>query len=185
MSKLTIKGSGMTFERDIDDATAGQVMALVLGGSVPPPPAGASAATSSARTRRRAKPKTTTPGAVPKVKKRASGPAIVKDLSLRPKGKKAWPDVAMEKAPRTHQEKQLLAVFWLTREAGMDSGITVDHVNTCYQGAKWPRPSDLTNALSVTAKKSGWLDTSDKSDIKLTVAGEDHVDHDLPPKPKS
>lgn len=175
----------MTFEREIDDATVGHVMSLVLGGSAPSTPTKAPSATTSPRVKRRGKPKATTLGAVPKAKKRAAGPAIVKDLSLRPKGKTAWAEFAAEKAPRTHQEKQLLAVLWLTREAAMDNGITVDHVNTCYQGAKWPRPRDLTNALSVTAKKSGWLDTGDKSDIKLTVSGEDHVDHDLPPKPKS
>jgi hypothetical protein len=78
----------------------------------------------------------------------------------------------------------LVAVYWLAKESGLSSGITVDHINTCYQGAGRKRPSNLRNALAVTAMKKGWLDTSDGSDIKLTVPGEDFVVHELPPKKK-
>jgi len=107
---------------------------------------------------------------------------MVKDLSLRPKGKKAFADFVAEKQPSSHQQKQLVSVYWLAKEAGFSSGISVDHINTCYHGAGWRRPSDLRNALAVTAVRKGWLDTSDGSDIKLTVPGEDFVVHELPPK---
>jgi len=106
------------------------------------------------------------------------------DLSLRPKGKKAFAEFVAEKQPGSHQQKQLVAVYWLAKEAGLAFGITVDHINTCYQGAGWKRPGNLRNSLAVTSVKKGWLDTSDGNDIKLTVPGEDFVLHELPPPQK-
>ncbi len=77
-----------------------------------------------------------------------------------------------------------MAVYWLEKEAGMSSGITADHINTCYKAAGWKRPSNLGNAVAVTSTRKGWLDTSDGGNIKLTVPGEDFVTHELPPAEK-
>ena len=77
-----------------------------------------------------------------------------------------------------------MIVYWLREEAGISSGITVDHVNTCYAEANWARPADLRNALQVTAATKGWLDTSNMDDIRLTTRGEDELLHNLPPKKK-
>jgi hypothetical protein len=107
-------------------------------------------------------------------------------LSLRPKGKIAFADFIKEKQPKTHQEQQTAIVYWLRHEAGMSSGITVDHINTCYRAAGWRRPTDLlSSVMTNTAAKKGWLDTRDTDNITLTPPGEDMVVHDLPRKPPS
>jgi hypothetical protein len=41
-----------------------------------------------------------------------------------------------DKQPSSHQQKQLVAVYWLAKEARLSSGITVDHINTCYHGGR-------------------------------------------------
>ncbi len=85
-----------------------------------------------------------------------------------------------EKQPRNHFERQAVLVYWLGKIAGMEEGITVDHVNTCYVTAKWKRPAQFEANLQLTAARRGWIDTSDGSNIRITVPGEDFVVHDLP-----
>ena len=70
-------------------------------------------------------------------------------------------------------------MYWLQHVAEVD-GITVGHVNTCYQEAGWPRPKDLAVSLRLTASKTGWLDTSDAQNVTTTTLGEDFVRHSLP-----
>lgn len=124
-------------------------------------------------------------GAVkPKRRRRSGGPGIVKDLSLRPSGKTSFVTFAKEKKPRTHAEKQAVIVYWLQHEAGMSKGITPAHINTCYQEAGWPRPTDLVANLYLTAHRKGWLDTSDIENIIVPTRGEDLVQHSLPPAAK-
>jgi hypothetical protein len=104
-------------------------------------PAGAlSAAKASASTRREKRSSRRTGDSAAststgfKQTRRSGGPSVVKDLSLRPKGKKSFAEFVAEKQPGSHQQNQLVAVYWLAKEAGLASGITVDHINTGYQG---------------------------------------------------
>lgn len=91
-------------------------------------------------------------------------------------------EFAEEKQPRNHFEKQAVTIYWLAKTLEMQDGITIDHVNTCYVGAKWKRPANFENNLQLTATRKGWIDTSDGSNIQITVPGEDLVVHDLPVK---
>jgi hypothetical protein len=178
--KLVLTGNGLTFEKEIDAETATNVMALAMGGAV------SSSGAPGGRTRptrKRARPRAPKAEAgedAKRTRRRSAGLGTVKDLSLRPPGKKAFLDFAAEKAPATHQQKQCVILYWLKHEGGLDSGITVDHVNTCYLEANWQRPAQLDNAISVTAAVKGWIDSSDFSGLKLTPRGEDMVRHGLP-----
>ena len=49
---------------------------------------------------------------------------------------------------------------------------------------RWREPGNLANSLALTANRKRFLDTASLDDIKLTPAGRNHVDHDLPPKRK-
>jgi hypothetical protein len=178
---VTIKGDGVDVTKQVDAETARDVVALLMGGDAPVstgarPPTRRRAA--SARKAKRAS------GAATKVKRKAGLPGVVKDLSMRPKGKKSFADFVSEKQPKTHQQKQAAILYWLREDAGLSNGITLDHVNTCYIEAHWPRPANLENAVSVTAKEKGWIDSSDKTNLKLTTRGEDEVVHGLPPTTK-
>ncbi len=183
--ELTLEGEGIKVARTLSSATAMEVLSLVMtGGTAPGSGGGQRATPRRSPRRRRAATTTSTKDGAPKPKARRRGsPGVVKDLSLRPKGKIAFADFVAEKGPKTHQQKQTVIVYWLHHEAGLTS-ITPDHVNTCYVDAGWARPADLYNNLQVTAGQKGWLDTRDMSDIKVTTRGEDEVNHNLPPQSK-
>jgi hypothetical protein len=183
--KITIDGDGVKVSREIDAETATEILAVVMGGG------GTPAASTGGRRKKPARTDRSKPaasggkrGAKATPKRKAGAPSIVRDLSMRPSGKKSFVDFVKEKQPKTHQQKQAVIVAWLRDQGGVSTGITVDHVNTCYVEADWRRPANLSNALSVTAKVKGWLDTANLSDIKLTTRGEDEVKHNLPPEPK-
>jgi hypothetical protein len=179
--KITIDGNGVKVAKHIDAATATEILSLVMSGSTTQTAPPSRRSPKRAASNGTAKPAGTSTG---KTKRRAGSPGIVKELSLRPKGKTSLVDFVAEKQPSTHQQKQALIVYWLRHIGDMSQGITVDHVNTCYLEANWPRPTNLPNALAVTSKRKGWLDTSDMSNIRLTTRGEDEIKHNLPPKQK-
>jgi hypothetical protein len=70
------------------------------------------------------------------------------------------------------------AVYWLSKTAGHKA--TAEAVNSCYKGAGWKRPTDLRNTIAQVASKKGCIDTEDGSDLKVTNAGEDRIEHELP-----
>jgi hypothetical protein len=181
---LSLEGDGLSFARQVDETVAFEVMRIAMGGTPSSIVGGGGSSTNTGSTgsaqkpRGRAKKGSTKATAGPK--RRAGSVGLVGDLSLRPAGKKAFADFAAEKQPSAHAHKQAVIVYWLQKEAGVP-GITVEHVNTCYDEAGWPRPNDLRNNLSLTASRKKWIDTSDQSDIKITTRGEDEVRHALPP----
>lgn len=109
-------------------------------------------------------------------------PHIVKDLNLRPPGKKSFKDFADEKGPTNFNQKNTVAVYYLRELLGI-TDVTVDHVFSCYKEAGWRTPAMPLNNLRVTASQKGWLDTSDTTDIKISIPGRNFVEHDLPATP--
>jgi hypothetical protein len=108
---------------------------------------------------------------------------IVKDLDLRPKGKKSFADFSDEKKPTSQYEQCAVAVYYLRQELGL-TAVSTNHVYTCFKLMKWRIPSDLPNRLRYAASQFGWFDTSNAQDIKITPMGENLVEHDLPSKSK-
>lgn len=116
-------------------------------------------------------------------RKRTKAPTVRKDLDLRPKDKMSLPEFAEGKAPKNNYDKNVVSVYYLRQIAGTEA-VGVDHVFTCYREMGWREPADLANSLQQTASKMGYLDTAIRDDIKLTPAGRNHVDLDLPRKKK-
>jgi hypothetical protein len=173
---VTLSGDGMNIDRTVDSSTALAIVQLVLGN----PTAIAGQAETARRKHPRKKNSDTESGSSGKARKRrSSSPGIVRDLSLHPKDRPPFADFVAEKKPRNHPEKQVVSVYWLSKVAGVEN-VSADHVNTCYVGMQWKRPADFDNSLQVTSGRKGWIDTSDGSNIVVTVPGEDYVDHDLP-----
>lgn len=117
-------------------------------------------------------------------KRKASGPTLVKDLDLRPKTGTTWKDFSGAKAPRNYNEKSTVAIYYLIKTAKV-AAVTTDHVYTAYKDAGWKVPANLPNHLQSVASTKAWIDTSSMADIKLTIAGENFVEHDLPKQPKN
>ena len=106
-----------------------------------------------------------------------------KTLNLRPDGVQSFEAFVAEKGPSSDHQRSLVAVYYLTRCAGLTA--TIDMVYTCYKDRGWRVPKNLRNALPLTAAKKGWLVTKDLRDLTVAVPGENYVEHDLPAKPKS
>jgi hypothetical protein len=173
--KLTLRGGPVEInEAELDADTARQVVEIVMGGE--PTSTAPSRARSATKRRRSSKAKGEAKGSR---RRRVKSPGVVSDLKLRPSGKMAFPDFATEKSPNSHAERQAVIVYWLRREANV-AAVTIAHVNTCYEGVNWRRPTRLENSLQVTASTKHWLDTSDMANIQLTVPGEEFVRHELP-----
>jgi hypothetical protein len=108
-------------------------------------------------------------------------PSFVRDLNLKPTGKKSLDDFAAQKLPRSHQHRGVLSVYYLLNELGL-ANVSVNHIYTCFKHMKWRVPSDLRNTLQYAASHNGWLNTTSMSSIKLTTIGENLVEHDMPTK---
>jgi hypothetical protein len=122
-------------------------------------------------------------GSTTKKKKGGGGrstPAIVKDLNLAGDGKKKRLKEFYEKfTPTSNFERNLIFVYYLQHELGL-TGITVDHVFTCYRDIQVRAPAALLQSLWDTSNRRGWLDTSTTEDIKVTVPGMNYLEHDMP-----
>ncbi len=108
--------------------------------------------------------------------------SIVKDLILKPKGKKSFRDFASEKKPANHKEKCVVCIYYLIKILEI-SNIDINFIYTCYKDVNWKGPKDLKNMLH-QAGTEGWLDTKDGNNLLVTPIGEDLVEHDLPHKEK-
>ncbi len=116
--------------------------------------------------------------------RRASGsPSVIRDLDLTPKGKTSLKDFVAAKQPKTQHDYNSVSVYYFAEELGI-AAVTLNHVFTAYKDMKWREPASLSNSLSLTAVRKRFLDTSNMDDIKLTPAGRNHVQHDLPPAKK-
>ncbi len=118
-----------------------------------------------------------------KTTKGKSSLTIVKDLNLRPSGKKSLEEFVKAKSPSSDRQKCVVCVYYVLNEL-KQGPVSTDHVYTCFKSLNWRIPSSLENVLQWVASQKGWLDTYKMSDIKLTTHGENLVEHDLPPKNK-
>ncbi|HUA44565.1 MAG TPA: hypothetical protein VMA77_05015 [Solirubrobacteraceae bacterium] len=116
-------------------------------------------------------------------RRRATSPTAVRDLDLAPNGQTSLRDFVAGKQPKTNHDKNAVSVYYLSEVVGL-TDVTVDHVFTCYKDMRWREPGNLANSLALTANRKRFLDTASLDQIKLTPAGRNHVEHDLPPKKK-
>lgn len=182
------------FKSEAVQQQAFRALIRALGGEAPEPVAddevtdeqavdGAAATTTRSRRRRKTTAKTASGNVTSKTTPRpkTTAPTLDKTLNLRPKGKQAFVDFAKAKSPDNANERNLVAVYYLEKTAGVGK-VNVNQVYTAYKEAGWRLPALPRNSLQVTASTKGWLNTSDMDAITVTPSGENHVDHDLPAK---
>lgn len=113
-------------------------------------------------------------------KRTASSVSLVRDLDLRPPGKKAFADFAAEKSPKDNQERYAVAVYWLEQIAELES-IGLSHIATVFRLTDgWREPSGLVQGLKMTAYRKNTIDTSDLNNLVTTPEGRNFVELDLP-----
>ena len=101
-----------------------------------------------------------------------------KDLDLRPPSKISASSFADQKNPTNLKQKCVVALYYVSRILEIEA-VTTDHVYTFFKELNWPVPSDLFNTLH-QAGSEGWLDTSDSDNLKVTLRGENLIEHQLP-----
>ena len=122
--------------------------------------------------------------------KRSSGGSkdsfkFLRDLDLRPQGKKSFSDFAAEKNPISNEDKYAVAVYYLQHILEI-SEINADHVGTIFRLTEgWREPSDVKAALRVASARKGTIDTSNPLAIRTTPHGRNFVEHDLPAPTKT
>ncbi|WP_240221732.1 hypothetical protein [Rheinheimera hassiensis] len=116
-------------------------------------------------------------------KKKASGGSssgkMVNDLDLSGVGgAERLKDFFSQYKISSNYERNLIFVYYLQHRLNLQN-ITIDHIFTCYRDVGVKVPSALQQSLWDTSKHKGWLDTSKGEDIKVTVPGMNHLEHDL------
>lgn len=101
------------------------------------------------------------------------------DIDFRPEGKPSLREFAADKAPADNNEKNAVAIYYLTEILGMDA-VEGGHVLAAYIECEWKIPADPADAIVKTAHRRKWLDSSSLRAIKLTFTGRNLVRHDLP-----
>ena len=109
---------------------------------------------------------------------RREGYEIVKDLALTAEGgKPSLQAFYSQKKPKSNYERNVLFCYYLLKINEVKP-IGMNHIYTCYKDVK-QKVGTLGVSLTETSRK-GWLDTSDMSDIRLALRGENFVEYDLP-----
>lgn len=104
---------------------------------------------------------------------------IVKDLDLRPEGQPSCREFYVQKNPTTQEQAITVVVYYLKQVLELDK-VTPDHVFTCFKDVGRKTPKYLPQTIRDTAKRKGWVDTSERGTVKITNHGENLVEHDLP-----
>lgn len=117
-----------------------------------------------------------------KKKKTASAqkmPVLVKDLDLLGKGKlKSLKDFVNTYTPKAAMEWNLLFVYYLQKILEIE-GIGIDHIYTCYKHVNIKPPTQIYQSLIDTARKKGSINTDSMESIKVTISGENLVEHEM------
>lgn len=122
------------------------------------------------------------PRRVNSTRRAGKAPAVTQDKSveLAPADAPSWMDFAAEKAPGNANEKYTVATYWLTEVANVPPA-TIGKVVYLFIAAKWSIPADPRNKASV-AGSSGYIDSGDTNNLKVTALGTALVLNDLPRK---
>ena len=140
-------------------------------GSQPDAEAGASGNGSQRRTARKASSRRT-----------EQAPTMDKALSARPEGKEPLVDFLASCQPKNQNEQILAIVYWLDKIAEVPP-VTVDRVFTGFRLANLKLPGgSLAGKVSQTGSL-GWLGTTLRENVTLSVAGEEKVLHDMLKRP--
>ena len=120
-----------------------------------------------------------------KAKKKPSGqiPSIVKTLDLSGGSTcERLKEFYAKYEAKSNFDKNLIFIYYLDHKLGL-SGITVDHIFTCYRDIPGIKvPEALRQSLLDTNNRKGWIDTSDTDNLKVTTPGVNYLEHDMPSK---
>jgi len=105
---------------------------------------------------------------------------LITSLNLAPKDKKSLKDFFKEYNAKSNFEYNIVILTYLITEIH-ENNVGVNHLYTCYKhlGLKVP---NIKQSLVDTKKRKGWIDSSNSEDLKITVSGENFMDHEIEKK---
>ncbi|WP_157962762.1 zinc ribbon domain-containing protein [Chitinophaga deserti] len=98
----------------------------------------------------------------------------INDLDLSPKGKESLASFYQKFQCKNYDEKHLIFVYYLSEVLDIQN-ITPEHIYTCYEYLDQPSPVQFTQSLRNTSSATGYIITSDKTNITLAPKGRNKV----------
>lgn len=83
--------------------------------------------------------------------------------------------------PKNNPEKILVFLKFLTETINIDEPNT-DQVFTCFKKVNEKIPKAFAQAFHDTSTKNGYIDFKSPTDIKITIAGDNHINHSMKKK---
>lgn len=106
---------------------------------------------------------------------------FVKDLDLRPQGKQSLREFFAEKKASDQQKQFAVILYYLTDVLGLKN-VGANHMYHGFNDVDKKSPLDILQSARLTAKRKGWVDSSDGNNLRMTTNGQNFVRHDLPEK---
>lgn len=105
---------------------------------------------------------------------------VDRNLNLRPgSGTPSFREFFDQKQPRTAQEFNAVAVYYLKKVLEMDTA-TLNHAYTCYREVNRPQPKAFKQSFIDAKNKGGWLEFDEEGNLLIPHRGAVFVEHDLP-----
>jgi hypothetical protein len=102
-----------------------------------------------------------------------------RSIEFWPEGVQSFKDFVAEKSPKTNDQKNVVAGYWLEQIAGIKE-IGLPQVDAAYKVCGWRESADLNASLRTTAHRTHWLETSNMKAIATTPTGRNVVKHEMP-----
>jgi hypothetical protein len=96
------------------------------------------------------------------------------NINFFPDGKTSLGDFFNKYTPSSDNERNLIFVYYLQEIIGI-SGITLDHIYTCYDALDLRISENLPQTIRNTKSKKGWIETEDTNNIRITVKGTNQI----------
>ncbi|MBD5421489.1 MAG: zinc ribbon domain-containing protein [Bacteroides sp.] len=103
--------------------------------------------------------------------------SVVASLNFSPSGKESLKDFLSRRDLKSSMELNAAFVYYLEKMIGL-TGITPNHIYTCYKHANIKYPSKLRQSLTDTKRRKTWIETADMENIKIAPNGENYIEHD-------
>ncbi|MDG6999673.1 MAG: hypothetical protein JRN15_11220 [Nitrososphaerota archaeon] len=122
-----------------------------------------------------------------KSKGKTSTPTSFAPIPLNLKGGKSMQslrDFYSKKSPASHQEKLAVFAYYINKYLDDVKDVLPGHVISCYNEVGGKKPLKIIQLFRDTKHLKGWLDNGEApNSIRINIAGENLVEHDLP-RPK-
>lgn len=103
--------------------------------------------------------------------------SLITSLNLVSNGKESLKDFYAKYHTKSNFNKNIVILYYLTKIAE-EGNIGINHIYTCYKHLSQKVPN-IYQSLLDTKNRKGWIDTSNTDDLKVTIAGENYIEHEI------